>query len=79
MAEVYKIGTLAREAIRRGMNNKEALEYVHAVLPGVATTMQCINWYRCKMRKNGEKVMTNRQLAATRDAQQRTALELDVA
>lgn len=73
------VGAVARDAIRRGMSNEETLERVHAVLPEAKTTMQCINWYRCKMRRDGERVMTNVQLRAARDAEQRAALELDAA
>lgn len=73
------VGAVARDAIRRGMSNEEALAHVLAVLPDAKTTMQCINWYRCKMRRNGEKVMMNLELRAARDAEQRAALELDAA
>lgn len=71
------VGAVARDAIRRGMSNEEALEHVRAVLPDAKTNKTCIYWYRAKMRRDGEEVMTARELTAFREAEIDRALGLD--
>lgn len=56
------VGTVAKEAIRDGKTNEEALEAVQAEFPDAKTSLASINWYRNKMRSDGEKVPTAREL-----------------
>ena len=56
------IGAVAMEAIRAGKTNEEALEAVKAEFPDAKTSLASINWYRNKMRSDGEKVPTAREL-----------------
>lgn len=62
------VGEVAREAIRLGMINDEVLNHVLETLPKANTKPTCIKWYRCKMRRDGEVVKTNRELKAARVA-----------
>lgn len=62
------IGVIAMEAIRAGMTNKEALAKVRAERLDAGTTIACINWYRNKLRKDGEDVPTARELRKSREA-----------
>lgn len=71
------VGAVARDAIRRGMSNDETLEHVHTVLPDAKTNKTCIYWYRAKLRRDGEDVMTARELTAFRVAEIDRALGLD--
>lgn len=71
------VGREACEAIRAGMTNAEALDYVRETLPDARTTQACISWYRNHMRKQGERVMTARELKSAREAELDTALGLD--
>ena len=56
------VGTVAIEAIRAGKTNEEALEAVQAEFPDARTSLASINWYRNKLRSDGEKVPTAREL-----------------
>lgn len=56
------IGSVAVEAIREGKTNEEALEAVKAEFPDAKTSLASINWYRNKLRSDGEKVPTAREL-----------------
>lgn len=56
------VGSVAIEAIRAGKTNEEALEAVKAEFPDAKTSLASINWYRNKLRSDGEKVPTAREL-----------------
>jgi len=56
------VGDVAIEAIRAGKTNEEALAIVKAKFPDAKTSMPSINWYRNKIRSEGEKVPTAREL-----------------
>lgn len=58
------IGSVAMEAIRKGATNQEALEAVQAQFPDCNTSLASINWYRTKLRKDGEPVKSSRELKA---------------
>ena len=57
-----KVGDVAREAIRQGMSNAEALAAVKEKIPSASTSLSSINWYRNDMRKKGEDVPSSRAL-----------------
>ena len=71
------VGRVAREAIRAGMTNAEALEHVHETFPSARTTMACIQWYRHDLRSKGERVLSARGVRAVRDAAAAAAIKLD--
>lgn len=48
------ISFVAREAIREGLNNADALVKVKAEFPDANTTVSSIAWYRNDLRKKGE-------------------------
>jgi len=56
------VGTVAIEAIRAGKTNEEALEAVKGEFPDAKTSLASINWYRNKLRADGEEVPTARDL-----------------
>jgi hypothetical protein len=56
------VGKAALEAIRAGMTNEEALEAVKAEFPEAKTSLPSINWYRNKLRSDGEDIPTAREL-----------------
>ncbi|MEE8608967.1 MAG: hypothetical protein V3S55_15290 [Nitrospiraceae bacterium] len=57
------VGTVAIEAIRAGKTNEETLAVVKKEFPEAKTTMASINWYRNKLRGDGDKsVKTSREL-----------------
>lgn len=56
------VGTVAIEAIKAGKTNEEALEAVKAEFPDAKTSLASINWYRNKLRSDGEDVPTARDL-----------------
>lgn len=58
------IGDAAMAAIRAGQTNQEALDTVLAKFPEAKTTLSSINWYRNKLRKDGEPVKSARELSA---------------
>jgi hypothetical protein len=67
MAEEQKekkrgVGDAAIDAIRAGKTNEEALDAVKAEFPDAKTSLASINWYRNKLRSDGEKVPTAREL-----------------
>lgn len=63
------VGTVAKEAIRAGKTNEQALEAVQAEFPDAKTSLASINWYRNKLRSDGENVPTSRELKkAEKDA-----------
>lgn len=56
------VGTAAREAIAAGKTNEEVLAAVKREFPTAKASLASINWYRNKMRSDGEKVPTAREL-----------------
>lgn len=56
------VGTVACEAIRAGQTNEDTLKTVQAEFPTAKTSLASINWYRNKLRSDGEKVPTAREL-----------------
>jgi hypothetical protein len=58
------VGDVAIEAIRAGKTNEETLAVVKAKFPEAKTKLASINWYRNKLRSEGEKVPTAREQKA---------------
>ncbi len=56
------VGTVAIEAIMAGKTNEEALAACRKAFPEAKTTLASINWYRNKLRGEGKKVPTAREL-----------------
>ncbi len=56
------VGSAACEAIRAGATNEEALTQVQKKFPKAKTSLASINWYRNKLRSDGEDVKTAREL-----------------
>ena len=57
------VGSIAMQAIREGKTNPEALDAVKAEIPDAKTSLASINWYRNKLRSDGEDVPTARELS----------------
>lgn len=53
-------------ALREGLTNEEVLEKVLEDHPGASTSLASINWYRSKLRRDGEDVKTQRELKKCR-------------
>ncbi|AJD82875.1 hypothetical protein AVV27_gp42 [Achromobacter phage 83-24] len=53
-APVRNISAVARDAIRAGLSNADALAKVKAEFPDANTTVSSIAWYRNDLRKKGE-------------------------
>lgn len=66
------VGTVVKEAIRDGSTNEEALAVVQAEFPHAKTSKASVNWYRNKMRADGEDVPTARELNKQRAAAVKT-------
>lgn len=73
------VGTVAREGIREGLDNDEVLAKVMAEFPEAKTTLQSVNWYRGKMRQEGETVPSARDLKKARKAAEEAANEAPAA
>lgn len=59
------VGTVAIEALKARKTNEEALAAVQAEFPEAKTTLASVNWYRNKLRTDGdESVPTSRELKA---------------
>ncbi len=58
------VGDVAKELIRAGKTNEEVLAAVKEQFPDAKTSMASINWYRNKLRGDGESVPTARELKA---------------
>ncbi len=57
------VGDAAIKAIKSGMNNEDALAAVLKEFPEAKTSLASINWYRNKLRSDGDKtVKTAREL-----------------
>jgi len=55
------IGSVAEKAIVGGASNQEALDAVRDRFPEAATSMASISWYRSKLRKERDDVLTDRE------------------
>ena len=65
------VGTVAIEAIRSGMTNEDALVAVQEEFPDAKTSLASINWYRQKLRSDGDKsVKTARELKKAAKAEE---------
>lgn len=63
------VGTVAIEALKDRKTNEQALAAVMAEFPEAKTTLASINWYRNKLRQDGDKsVPTSRELKAEEKA-----------
>lgn len=60
------IGRVAEQALKDGLSNEEVLEAVKKAFPESSTSMASINWYRNKLRSEGEAVKTSRQIRKER-------------
>jgi hypothetical protein len=58
------IGSVIMDAMRAGKTNAEALELVQKKFPDSKATLSSVNWYRNKLRADGEKVPSGRELRA---------------
>ncbi len=63
------VGDVAKELIRAGKTNEEVLAAVKEQFPDAKTSMASINWYRNKLRGDGESVPTARELKADAKAE----------
>lgn len=67
------VGDLAKDLIRAGKTNEQVLEAVREKFPDAKTSMASINWYRNKLRGDGETVPTARELKADSKAEAKAA------
>jgi len=56
------IGRIAEQALRDGLSNDDVLAAVKKAFPESNTSMASVNWYRNKLRSDGEDVKTSRQI-----------------
>lgn len=73
------VGDLAKDLIRSGHTNEEVLAAVKEKFPEAKTSMASINWYRNKLRGDGEEVPTARELKADAKAGTKAAKEAEKA
>lgn len=66
MSEKVTIGRVAEKALRDGLSNEEVLQAVKKAFPDSNTSMASINWYRNKLRSEGEDVKTSRAIRKER-------------
>jgi hypothetical protein len=69
------VGDVAKELIRGGKTNEEVLAAIKEQFPDAKTSMASINWYRNKLRGDGEDVPTARSLKADAKADVKAAKE----
>lgn len=67
------VGDVAKDLIRGGKTNEEVLAAIKEQFPDAKTSMASINWYRNKLRGDGEEVPTARELKADAKAEQKAA------
>ena len=63
------VGDVAKDLIRGGKTNEEVLAAIKEQFPDAKTSMASINWYRNKLRGDGENVPTARELKADAKAE----------
>ena len=69
------VGDVAKDLIRGGKTNEEVLAAIKEQFTDAKTSMASINWYRNKLRGDGENVPTARELKADAKAEQKAAKE----
>ena len=69
------VGDVAKDLIRNNKTNEEVLAAIKEQFPDAKTSMASINWYRNKLRGDGENVPTARELKADAKAEQKAAKE----
>lgn len=69
------VGSVAIAAIRAMKTNEEALAEVKAAFPDSKTSAASINWYRNKLRSEGEEIPTARELKKRRREEAKDPLE----
>ena len=69
------VGDVAKTLIREGKTNEQVLAAIKEQFPDAKTSMASINWYRNKLRGDGENVPTARELKADAKAEQKAAKE----
>ena len=69
------VGDVAKDLIRGGKTNEEVLAAIKEQFPDAKTSMASINWYRNKLRGDGENVPTARELKADAKAETKAAKE----
>ena len=67
------VGDVAKTLIREGKTNEQVLAAIKEQFPDAKTSMASINWYRNKLRGDGENVPTARELKADAKAEQKAA------
>ncbi|URA07033.1 hypothetical protein P9A47_gp65 [Xanthomonas phage Elanor] len=67
------VGDVAKTLIREGKTNEEVLASIKEQFPDAKTSMASINWYRNKLRSDGEDVPTARSLKADAKADTKAA------
>lgn len=60
------IGDAIRDLLRAGKTNPDILEAIKKKFPDANTSLSSINWYRGKLRAEGEKVPSGRELNAAK-------------
>lgn len=69
------VGDVAKTLIREGKTNEEVLAAIKEQFPDAKTSMASINWYRNKLRSDGEDVPTARSLKAGAKEEAKAAKE----
>lgn len=69
------VGGVAKTLIREGKTNEQVLAAIKEQFPDAKTSMASINWYRNKLRSDGEDVPTARSLKADSKAEAKAAKE----
>lgn len=75
--KVPGVGDMAKQLVRDGKTNEEVLAAVKEAFPDAKTSMASINWYRNKLRGDGESVPTARELKAGSKAETKAAKEAE--
>ena len=73
------VGDVAKDLIRNNKTNEEVLAAIKEQFPDAKTSMASINWYRNKLRGDGESVPTARELKADAKAEAKAAKEAEKA
>lgn len=69
------VGDVAKDLIRAGKSNEDVLAAIKEQFPEAKTSMASVNWYRNKLRGDGEDVPTARALKAEASAEEKAAKE----
>lgn len=69
------VGDVAKTLIREGKTNEEVLAAIKEQFPDAKTSMASVNWYRNKLRTDGEDVPTARSLKAGAKEEAKAAKE----